>query len=296
MPPAIHPLANVQRWMQAVMTHPEGLDAGAATDGQSSWKIDDVIEPSGQLSSYARLEIYAHAYTARLLEVMTSEYPSLQQALGEELFHDFVMGYLEEFPSTSYTLSELGRAFPDYLATSRPERDGDDPDWADFLIDLARLERIYSEVFDGPGTEGHPPLDLAAIASQDLDSWAESRLVAAPSLRLVTLRFPAHEYVTGVRRQESPEFPDASPTHLVISRRDFVVRRAAVSEPEFRVLEALQTGATIADAVELSVADDQVTNDAQAVVRIRNWFEEWFRAGYFTSIAKSTSPTVWHAP
>ena len=288
MPPVTHPLAGVQRWMQAVMTHSAGPEAGAAAGsievGTPAWRIDDVIVCSRQLSSEERLEIYANAYTARLLEVLASEFPALQNALGEELFRDFALGYLDEFPSSSYTLADLGRSFPEFLTASRPPRDGEEPDWADFLIDLARLERVYAEVFDGPGTEGNPPLEPAAIQRLSPEIWATSRLTPAPSLRFLVLQFPVHEYVTAIRRQQSPEIPAPSATHLVISRREFVVRRAAVSPLEFRVLRALAGGAAISDALELAVAGNPAADDESAALRIHHWFEEWFRASYFTAI------------
>src|SRR6266481_4478552 len=98
----------------------------------------------------------------------------LKRTLGEEAFDGFAFCYLQEFPSRSYTLNELGRHFPHYLQETRPVKEGEElealaadspdghpshsEDWPDFLIDLAQLERAIYDVFDGPGVEGQPLL------------------------------------------------------------------------------------------------------------------------------------------
>jgi hypothetical protein len=230
--------------------------------------------------------MHANAYYARLLEALESEFPALVHALGEELFQDFAFGYLQQSPSQSYTLADLSANFPAYLAHTRPPGESVDaePVWADFLVDLGTLERTYSEVFDGPGVEGERLLqtdDLREIATA---SWPSVRLVPAPCLKLLTLRFAVHEYATAVRRQENPSLLAPSPTWLVVTRRDYVVRRVAVDETEFATLAALVSGGTIADSLEaaqnLWLGDfDQLARDVQ------RWFRDWSAAGYFQRIA-----------
>src|SRR5688500_12916565 len=100
-------LARIQRWMQAVIRQP----AGEGTE-----RVDALILPSRSLSSRDRLQIYANAYFARLLEVLTGEYPAVAHAVGAEVFAEFALGYLNRHPSSSYTLSQLGGRFPQHLA------------------------------------------------------------------------------------------------------------------------------------------------------------------------------------
>lgn len=107
--------------------------------------------------------------------------------------------------STSYTLADLSTRFPQYLAQTRSA--GPEGDWPQFLIDLATLERTYSEVFDGPGCEGEPLLPAEALVAVPAERWADFRLEPAPCLRLLSLRFPVHEYALAVHRGEHPEIP-----------------------------------------------------------------------------------------
>jgi hypothetical protein len=93
-----------------------------------------------------------------------------------------------EPPSRSYTLAELGRGFSEYLFETRPptHSPADEPDFADFLIDLARLERCYSEVFDLPGPEREPGLTPEIITSIAPVQFAGTRLIFHDTVRLLT--------------------------------------------------------------------------------------------------------------
>ena len=279
-------LGRIQHWMQSVIMHPEGVEAGI--DSPETRRVIDVavdqvegvICRSSAQTSIERLHVYANAYYARLLEVLESEFPALVHALGEELFQEFAFGYLQQYPSQSYTLSDLSARFPEYLAQTRLDSESSDgePDWADFLVDLAMLERTYSEVFDGRGVERQQLLYTDKLRQIALDRWPSVRLVPVPCLKLLHLRFPVHEYATAVRRQEHPELPVPSPTWLVVTRRDYVVRRIAVDETEFVALAALVGGGSIADALE--AAQTRWPGDFdQLVSEVQRWFRDWSAAG-----------------
>ena len=76
-------------------------------------EIESVIERSSHQTSVERLEIYAGAYYARLLECLRAEYPIMAEAMGTELFDEFAVEYLQHYPSHSYTLNDLGSQFPE---------------------------------------------------------------------------------------------------------------------------------------------------------------------------------------
>ena len=85
-----------------------------------------IVTRSQSLTSTERLQIYANAYFARLFECLHEEFPALLHALGEETFDAFAFGYLQQYPSRSYTLAELGRNFAAYLAEVRPRGEQND--------------------------------------------------------------------------------------------------------------------------------------------------------------------------
>ena len=134
-------LDAVQRWMQAVIMHPDGVAAGLDSETARQHldvppeEVESVVSRSQALSSVERLSIYANAYYARLLECLGEEFPVLKQTLGEETFDAFAFGYLQMYPSRSYTLGKLGENFARFLAETRPVEDTSDEIAAELSAD-----------------------------------------------------------------------------------------------------------------------------------------------------------------
>jgi hypothetical protein len=284
------PLDALQRWMQAVIVHPGGAAEGMRS-GEARAELDlapsevgRVVTRSRALTAIERLEIYNRAYYSRLVECLREEYTVLATALGEELFDGFAVGYLQAYPSRSYTLGHLGGCFPEYLAETRPKAStADEPDeeWPEFLIDLARLERSVNTVFDGPGVEGRALLSPDRLAAIPPELWSEARLECVPCLQLLALSYPVSEYFTAVRRKKpAPDIPDRVPSFVAITRRDYRVYRYPLAEAQYKALEALMTGQTIRKAVE-QAAGASAMSDEQFVDALRGWFFQWTADGFF---------------
>ena len=291
-------LDRIQKWMHSVITHPLGVTAGIESDAArgeidvDTDRIESVISPSLALGSIERLEVYGSAYYARLLECLREEFSAVVHAVGEETFDSFSFEYLQQYPSRSYTLSDLGAQFAQFLRETRPERDpetGDTPDWADFLIDLATLERLYSDVFDGPGIEEEPPLTPADFGKITPEAWPEVKLIPAPCFRLIELRFPVHEYVTALREEKDPEIPAPEPTWLALTRRNYVVRRIPVTPVQYALLEALAAGSPVGEAIA-RVAESQPDLDVDRFAgELQEWFHTWSSARLFSRIEVPTA-------
>ena len=152
-------LGDLQGWLQAVIRHPDGVVAAVAYEGAlrsltvPPGALDDVVLPSAFLTAEQHLAIYARSYQLRLLECMRELHPALRHALGPALFDDFAMDYLQSHPSSSYTLFELDRGFAGHLAATQPQLPDGEELWPSFLVDLARIERLFVAVYDGRGVE-----------------------------------------------------------------------------------------------------------------------------------------------
>ena len=290
-----HNLSQLQTWLQSVIMHPGGVVEGIRDEGtQRSLaiepeQIESVIDRSHNLTSVERLEIYARAYYARLIECLQAQFPMLARAVGDDLFGAFAVDYLRRYPSQSYTLGELGSRFVRFLQETRPNEqaaidaaENEDAPWPDFLIDLAELEWHFSEVFDGPGAEQEPPLDANALAAIPPDRWAAARLTCVPCLRLVEMRYPVHLYWRALRDHEEAVPPLPAETWLAISRRNYIVRHLELSRPAFMILGGLQTGLTVGEAI--GHAANALPADADsAVADLQAWFAQWSGEGFFRS-------------
>ncbi len=281
--------------MLAVITHPHGVVAGAqSAEAQlqlqaSSDQTDCIIATTNRWSAESRLEIYWNAYYARLQECLREEFPVLRGAVGDELFDEFVLEYLQAHPPSSYTLSQLGLRFPGFLAGTRPPRDAaaEGPDWADFLADLAHFEWTISAVFDGPGSE---MMSSAPLVPSDypLDKLDELTFECALSLRLCSYSFPVNAYHAAVKSGELMEVPSPRPTFVAFNRQNFTVQHHALNAMEFALLKSLHEGDALGDAIDALCERDDAA-EAEVVTNIARWFADWTRAGFITNIAVATA-------
>jgi len=270
-------LSQLQTWFQHQLT---------SLGDAESWSIEAVIEPSVLRTPAERLSVYQNAYVARLVECLEAEFPAVRHAVGGDAFFEFAVAHLQRHPPRSYTLANLGADFAETLASARPPRESAAPDFADFLVDLARYERIVNEVFDAEGPEDSAALDAETLQALPRESLLQSGLEFYPSVRLMELSFPVHEYVTAVRQEGEPTPGSPRDVQLVIHRRDYVVRRWEVTAWQFAVLKSLQTGETIANAL-LATLTQGLLADHQTD-EMFNAFADWGRAKLFRRVAYTT--------
>lgn len=318
--PEDHELQRIQAWMQAVITNPAGIVQGIGSGEAQSQisvpaeSVEQIVTRSSKQSAIERLGVYGNAYFARLLGCMQEDFPATRHAVGDDAFAGFVVAYLQKYPSTSYSLGELHRRFPTFLAESRPvaqtflsvqedeansNSDSQEslsrqasPNWIDFVIDLATLESTYCDVFDGPGEEQLSLLTPESLTQLSPDQWMNARLQTATSLKLFHFRFPVQLYASAVRKQEPPTVPPARDTWLAIHRRDYIVRRRPLTLRQYRLLGALQRGLTVSAAIAeslagMSAAADSLDANALASLsqQLQTDFREWVIEGYFRGIA-----------
>lgn len=291
-------LESVQRWMQAVITHPDGVLKGA--DGEAAQQLinagagnlESVVTRSRKLEAADRLAIYANAYYARLLDCLGEVFPILKRTLGEELFNGFGFGYLQTYPSQSYTLQHLGQHFIAYLDETRPDSsDSDGGDWTEFLIDLARLEWTIYNVFDGPGLERLEASELPDFIELSQANWLDLLIQTAPCLQLLTVEYPVNDHYTALRASDDEielDFPQLNRQHLAISRRDYIVRRYQLNATQYALLQALQQGLPLGDALERCLDIAEQDRDVDLETDLPRWFRNWSAENCF--FADVTSP------
>jgi hypothetical protein len=276
-------LATLERWMQAVVMHDGGVQAGLksprarALVAEAARELERVVLPSRQLTAAERLGIYSHMYYARLIEVMEGEYPTTRRILGEDAFARLCRRFVAKNPSRSRTLNRLSLKFPDFLARTLPKTRR-----AGLAVDVARIERAMEDVFDAPRAT---PMTAAQFAAVGADPSGRAVLRVTPALRLLALRYPANEYMDALRRGENPRIPAPRKTWVIVFRRGFQVYRRDQEPAQWKLLAALAAGKSLAAAVRgaLRGAAGRAGRNAaeRAAKRLGAWFEEWSAAQLF---------------
>ncbi|MEW2032076.1 DNA-binding domain-containing protein [Streptomyces roseifaciens] len=231
-------LAEAQRRMQAAILDPYGTGPCAP---------EEIFTGSSRLTARERLRVYRNGYRLRLLGTMRGLHPGALRLLGQEIFDQFALDYLDARPPRSPTLARLDAGFAGHLRRTRPDtapgaaREA----WIDLLIDVVRYERAFTEVLDGPGPE-----ETGAPARTASARTASAGPCPAPGLTLLRTCAPVHLYVAAVRRGEDPEPPEPQATFLALARRDCTVVAHELAPDAHRALGALVRGVPRQEALE----------------------------------------------
>lgn len=271
------PLAALERWMQALLTHPEGPRAGVATPEARAalpLALHEVFLPSRTLSGEARIGVYAEMYFARLIEVLEEEFPAFVALVGHARAHALFQEYVVAHPSRHYSLNVLGRALEGFL---RDEAGPFEP--RAFGLELVRLERSIQDVFDAPECAS---LAAGTLASVPPEAWASARLVPIPALALHAFAYPVNAWYQAFR-DEAP-LPEPAPvaSHLAIFRQEGRVWRMELSEAQHALLAALAAGNPLARALEVLAGQGFALADLAP--ELQGWFRLWAAEGFFARV------------
>jgi hypothetical protein len=282
-------LARLERWMQAVVIHPAGAETGVQSAAarallpRAARDLESVVLPSRSQSSLERLGIYAHMYYARLLEVMTAEYPTTRRLLGHEAFERACRRYIERHPSTERTLQRLSAGFPAFLSRHLPAGPR-----SELAVDLARIERAMEDVFDAPLAQ---PLRHEQLAAIGTDEWQRVRLKLNPALRLLALRTAANEHMNSARGGGRARVPPARRSHVVVHRHRYQVHRRTLDRAQFELLWSLSEGKTLAAAVKVGLRHCP-GDPTRLGPKLGRWFRDWTAAGLFCGVERRAPPSA----
>ncbi|MFN3860857.1 MAG: putative DNA-binding domain-containing protein [Roseateles sp.] len=196
------------------------------------------------------LQVYRHAYRARLTEALADNCTVLARALGDEAFDALARAYITAHPSGHPSIRWFGHQLADFMAQADealvPHAS---------LVDFARMDWALRSAFDAADA---PLLEPAALAALSPDDWAGLRLRLHPSVQLVAL---GHAIEPGWRslREWQPESGADAPAvdeptphaHLLLAwRQGLETRWRSLAPLEAELLQAVADGEPFARLCE----------------------------------------------
>ena len=288
----------LQRLMARAVMRPLGQDDGMQkkwTDGRPTKTIaESFIKPNDRLTSFERLEIYNRQYWFRIRASFYEDYPGLRAILGGKKFERLADAYLEKFPSQSFTLRNLGSRLVKFLEAA--------PKWTaphkQLALDMARLEWAHIEAFDN---EAKSPLKLDDLAGMGA---ANIRLQLQPHLTPLKLENEIDDFLielkknSGLRNEASNAMEQnhrhkksrlagklkRKTNYLAVHRHQDLVYYKRLEPGQFRLLSALQTGATLEKAFA-ELAGLKISGNPGETVQM--WFASWAVLGWFCGLEQS---------
>ncbi|MBI3544224.1 MAG: putative DNA-binding domain-containing protein [Deltaproteobacteria bacterium] len=256
-------LAELQSWLRWVIVDPMGVeDALEHREGEPRPRCLEAIAENGPLSRLERLDVYAEAYYARLLECLEQDFPALKRVLGDDIFRGLVAHYLDAHPSTSFTAAELGKELPGFIASWELAQS------LPYLADLARFEWAHVAAFFAAEW---PAFDLERFRALGESEWPGVKLSLDPSVHLIESDWNVDDVW-----EDDKQPAEEGRRYLVVYRAALRSRAEKVSELEFRVLQLLAEGCALGEVCEkIELALDV---DAE-MPPLMDWFRGWIESG-----------------
>ncbi|MGH8124111.1 MAG: DNA-binding domain-containing protein [Rudaea sp.] len=217
----------------------------------------------------ARLRVYAYAYRARLVEVLSKDFPGLR-AMAADDFEPLAEAYVGATPSTHYNLRWYGERFAQFIRTTSP--------WSDTpaLAEMAQFEWTFGLSFDAAD---EAPVQSSALETLAPEQWPYLR----QRLHGAVHRLSLHWNVAAIRRAVDGE--EALPALIefdeaqtwVVSRRETAVRYRRANADEAAALDAVESGATFAEVCEVLCAWHEEDGVAMhAATLLKQWIhDQW---------------------
>ncbi len=212
----------------------------------------------------ARLNVYHHAFRARLDDCLKDAFPKCWSYLGDEGFAQACEQHRMRCEPSSWTLDAYGNGFETTLASIYP----DDPE----IAELAWLEWALRTAFDAQDREALSQEDFAAT------DWDVLAPAFHPTLKLTEFEWNSAEIWSALNAENAPPVAQTLqlPTTLMVWRNQLVPQFRSVTGFERDMVRLFLNGESFAQACE-SVFGDMESE--QAVPLIAAIFHQWVHDG-----------------
>ena len=237
--------------------------------------VIDAIVDAPPLPAIERLAIYRTGYRARLIDALRDTYPVLHAILGDDMFAELGISFVDAHPSVFRSIRWYGRELEQTLTTLSPY--GETP----ILAEMARFEWTLSEVFDAADAE---PLPRSALSAVRPDGWSGLAFEFHPSVRRLEFRWNTVAAWQALSRGEEPPEPSASarPVSWLLWRQGLQNYFRSLTETETAALDAAIAGRTfgeICSALAATVPEEEIP------LRAATLLGAWSDSGMITAIA-----------
>jgi len=226
-------------------------------------------------SSEVRLAIYANAYRERLIEALANDYEMLEKLIGEDNFRLMCTSYIDQYPSTYYSLRWFGKDLPEFLEYSP---DKGQHDWE---AELAQLEWQFIEAFDSENIETVSEANAAAIPPE---SWPTLSMVFHPSVKMLNLWWNTLDLWQAAKKDTQPPQPTrlSQQSHCLLWRDKLRTQYRSLEPDETVALSAALAGANF---TEICTAIATEIDDQELVpMRAASFLKTWLAASMLTQL------------
>lgn len=192
-----------------------------------------------------RFAVYRNNVAASLIDALAARFPVVKRLVGDEFFSAMAHAFVLHEPPFSPLLIHYGDTFPAFVEAFDAARS------LPYLGDVARLELARGRAYHAADAE---PLSRAAFAELPKGRIGEYRVALHPSVRIVTSNYPVLSIWEVNQADAVMPVEHWSAEAALVARPLLEVETRRLFAGTDLFLSALQSGSTIAEAVEAASA------------------------------------------
>ncbi len=212
-----------------------------------------------------RLAIYREGYYLRLLGALKSDYEVLFSYWGEEKFNRCMREYLQQNPSSYYSIRSVGKNVAQFIKKHYPE------DLPSF--ELAGFEWALNEALFSPDEE---VLSLEALSKIDPEHWPHLKFHLHPSVQCIEFHSNAPESWQLLQENKTLKIvKQAESKSYLIWRKQQQSYFCVLNENEKRMISSIQAQDSFSELCEKMSAffsEEEVVGWVSQ--SLRRWIEE----------------------
>jgi hypothetical protein len=234
-----------------------------------------LLRPHPRLSAAQQLAIYQAGYQLRLSHAVQSDYPATAHYLGQAPMQRCVAAYVQATPSPFYNLDFYSAGFAAWLAGTVA---------APAAVALAAFEAALTRSFL---QQDATPVTQAVFMALTPEAFGAARLTLQQSVHLYRSDYAVAAYFAAWKQETATiatlAAPLPAPLYLRLYRAHYTIQHTAMTAAEFYLLQRLQQGATIIQALAAAGAQAAVS-EAYLAEHIGGWLACWLQQGLITAL------------
>jgi hypothetical protein len=253
-------LTELQRQMMGYLT-------------QEEQDIAEQVIDHGNISRDTRLHIYKNAYYMRFKETIEADHEILGLYLGDDLFDQMVIGYINKYPSESTSLRNFADRLPQYLKGSVPFND------FPVISELAYFERLLMVAFDAADSD---IFTRALLIDIPHEHWPSLTFRFHPSVQIARFDHSAVETWQALKQENTPPLAEqAKSIWLLWRNHDRLIQFRSLTLIEYQLLTLILKGADFSELCDYLLENNAQTHISQLAL---NYLLTWVDDGILAKV------------
>ena len=251
-----------------------GLQKSFQSAVQGKVELDNLMEivrGPGTMDSEQGINIYRRMYQLRIRDALLDDFEACAEYLKDD-FNILCRDFIKAHPSTTYTLSYLGRGFAEFLLDW--SRKNNHPEW---LSEVAKFEHAMAESLVA---QAAAVIDSEWLQTLPPETLTRAQLKLSPHVHLLELSVDVASFYELYKADKQLTAPAKQVSHILVYSLPRSVRYEELEPEGYKFLSALRTGDTLEGAVD-RIFPNASTEQAQKVFQ---WLSSWMARGIFCEI------------